>query len=200
MTLSRRELIAAMGTSALCLGVPNVALAQSWREKFGGPPRFNGASSIKSPNPRAVIAMNLITDAVGIERTIGLYSAHITLPRIAGLATTQNGKRYIIYDRRKVPWPQNITPWTSAFLIAHEIGHHVATHNFRKDVPSKRQELEADRFAGFALSRLGASEEQATSYYRGNRGETSSHPTASSSRDFARAGWQLGQRIKRREQ
>ncbi|MEH6715642.1 hypothetical protein [Parasphingorhabdus flavimaris] len=200
MKLSRRTLIGAAGISVIGIGTPGVVSAQSWRGNFGMMPRFKNARSVKPPNPRAEIAMNLITDAVGIERTIKLYSAHITKTRIAGFATTLNGTRYIVYDRAKVPWPETITPWTSVFLMAHEVGHHVAVHNFRKDIQKIRLELEADRFAGFALSRLGATEAQATYYYRGNGPETITHPSSLASTASARAGWKLGERMKRREQ
>jgi hypothetical protein len=50
-------------------------------------------------------------------------------------------------------------------IMAHEIGH-IMHHDFaRKDVPSVTKELEADRFAGYTLSRLGLPRDNITPFY-----------------------------------
>jgi hypothetical protein len=50
-------------------------------------------------------------------------------------------------------------------IMAHEIGH-LMHHDFsRPDVPSVTKELEADRFAGYTLSRLGLPRDNITPFY-----------------------------------
>ena len=44
-------------------------------------------------------------------------------------------------------------------ILAHEVGHHINGHSLREDLSqyeSRLEELEADEFAGFVLSKLGA--------------------------------------------
>src|SRR5262249_54165234 len=50
-------------------------------------------------------------------------------------------------------------------IMAHEIGH-IMHHDFaRKNVSSVTKELEADRFAGYTLSRLGLPRDNITPFY-----------------------------------
>ena len=59
----------------------------------------------------------------------------------------------LIYDRRLSP---RIGYSGASSVIAHEVGHHYCGHlTFRKGISRYNAESEADRFAGFAASRLG---------------------------------------------
>lgn len=55
------------------------------------------------------------------------------------------------------------TDWGSVSILAHEIAHHLAGHTLQSDGSRPIKELEADRWSGFALAKLGATLEQATS-------------------------------------
>ena len=50
--------------------------------------------------------------------------------------------------------------WASISILAHEIGHHLSGHT-ESQLPEYRFELEADKFSGFILNRMGASIEDA---------------------------------------
>ena len=64
---------------------------------------------------------------------------------------------------------ENTNDWSNLFILAHEVGHHINGHSIDillygadvVDTPSlekkRKQELEADEFAGFVLAKLGAS-------------------------------------------
>ncbi|MCG2612764.1 hypothetical protein LZZ85_00675 [Terrimonas sp. NA20] len=76
-----------------------------------------------------------------------------------------NGIRYIFYDPQFIK--QLIEPetdnWALLAILAHEIGHHLCGHTLRSadNELHRRNELEADEFAGAIMARLGASEKQA---------------------------------------
>ncbi len=81
------------------------------------------------------------------------------------LATTIGKQRFILYS---TTFLENFkkdanTRWAAFCVLAHEIGHHLSNHNLEETDPAirKRYELEADRFAGGILFRLGASLEEA---------------------------------------
>ena len=49
--------------------------------------------------------------------------------------------------------------WSNMAILAHEVGHHINGHTLSGDLSqyeSRLEELEADEFAGFVLSKLGA--------------------------------------------
>ena len=85
------------------------------------------------------------------------------------VATAYKGIRYILYDRQFMNSISNGNNWGNLFILAHEVGHHINGHSldlvlYMAEVvePStlalkRQQELEADEFAGFILSKLGGS-------------------------------------------
>jgi tetratricopeptide (TPR) repeat protein len=100
--------------------------------------------------------------------------------------TGEDGIRYIVVDRN---WIGNISnnDWHKISILAHEIGHHLSGHTIKKTFSyseSRQQEIEADKFSGFILSKLGASLIQAQSAINylvsNNQDDTySTHPTKS---------------------
>ena len=86
------------------------------------------------------------------------------------VAVVYKGQRYILYDREFMnSLSRGVnTYWTNMFILAHEIGHHINGHSLDlllytnevvnpKSLEEKRkQELEADEFAGFVLGKLGS--------------------------------------------
>lgn len=160
-------------------------------------PRFRGTTNVGAPATSAVRVLNHICDVVGIRKNITLYAANIHTSAIA-FAAMRNGRRYIVYDR-KLPWPSNDLDWKSVKVMAHEVGHHLGTHVFNREYSGHERELEADRFAGFALSRMGASLQQASSWFSWDWPGTPTHPSASRRRAALQEGWRLGEAMKRRE-
>lgn len=87
------------------------------------------------------------------------------------LAVTYKGNRYILYDKNFMKLINDYSDdWSSMFILAHEVGHHINGHT-RDAALSKildetslekqrQEELEADKFAGFVLAKLGATLEQ----------------------------------------
>lgn len=81
------------------------------------------------------------------------------------LATTIGKRRYILYS---TAFLENFkkeanTAWAAYSVLAHEIGHHLSNHDLEQTNPRvrKQYELEADKFSGGILYRLGATLEEA---------------------------------------
>ena len=91
------------------------------------------------------------------------------------LATSFKGVRYILYDKDFMDSLDSGDNWTNLFILAHEVGHHINGHSLdlllyvaeaiegETLVNQRKQELEADEFAGFILAKLGATLGQASS-------------------------------------
>ncbi len=78
-------------------------------------------------------------------------------------AYVKNGTRYIIIDDQ---WIRSIegNNWFITGILAHEIGHHLCGHTISNGYISledkRKRELEADKFAGFILKAIGATQDQ----------------------------------------
>ena len=109
------------------------------------------------------------------------------------IAASYKGIRYIFYDRDFMSSLNSGNNWENLFILAHEVGHHINGHSLDlvlyaakvvepKTLANKRkQELEADEFAGFILGKLGATLRQTSAVMNliaSNKDDTySSHPS-----------------------
>jgi len=124
---------------------------------------FSNFDSLEEANE----TLELILDAAGLSKNFSLFPCD-GIPNAA--AFTFNGDRYIFYNKDFMSNIKNKTNEISnIFILAHEVGHHVNYHT--KDlllamsgdlkIPAlsekRKQELEADEFAGFVMARLGYS-------------------------------------------
>ena len=121
----------------------------------------NVMSDIKAEN-----ALDKILDVIGVSKNFTL----IPCDKISNaVATAYKGTRYILYDKNFMSLiSQNTNDWSSLFILAHEVGHHINGHSLdillyasdAVDIPTlekkRKQELEADEFAAFVLAKLGA--------------------------------------------
>lgn len=111
------------------------------------------------------------------------------------LATTEGKERYILYSTTFLESFKKDaqTAWAAYCVLAHEIGHHLSNHNLEETDISKRKvfELEADKFAGAALYKLGANllEAQAGIKTFALEGDTKTHPSARTRLEAIAVGW-----------
>ena len=136
-----------------------------------------------------------------ILRVLGLAPNFIMVPcpNIANCAavTLNDGFRYIVYDREFMQKISNAASndWTSISILAHEIGHHLQGHTLRRtgNEESRKMELEADRFSGFVLQKLGAklTDAQAAMNAIGHPEDDSysSHPAKFKRLNAIKEGW-----------
>jgi len=126
------------------------------------------------------------------------------------VAVAYKGQRYILYDR---DFMNSLTKgnnkyWSNMFILAHEVGHHINGHSldvmlYSKDVinpkslfTKRKQELEADEFAGFVLAKLGATLKQTSEVLLNlpsiSNENTSTHPSRDKRITSVRIGFKKG--------
>ena len=114
-------------------------------------------------NSKGYESLEKILSVVGLSSRFVLLSCS-NIDNAA--AVSYKGIRYIIYDPEFLNSIDNGNNISNLFILAHEIGHHVNGHTLDwtlSDVDEellslsnqRREELEADEFAGFVLAKLG---------------------------------------------
>jgi len=113
-----------------------------------------------SSDADADAAIRLITDAAGLAPNFIILAGDV--PNACAVSIYNN--RYIIYNQTFL---YNITKrinyWGSLSILAHEIGHHLNGHTLLPGGSRPSIELEADKYSGFILAKLGASLDDAQS-------------------------------------
>ena len=107
----------------------------------------------------AQTAMNRIMTYTGLPANFEIKAADV--PNAA--AVINGDKRLILYNQYfmlRIRDETN-TDWSAISILAHEIGHHLSGHTLGSIGSRPDKELEADRFSGFVLFRMGATLEQA---------------------------------------
>lgn len=123
---------------------------------------YGKLNSIVDNDPTLEKYINLITKQVGLERNFILIKADYISNCFA---TNIDGIRVIVYDNVFIQnlSKTNNSKWVYLSILAHEIGHHLQGHTILKPRSYKEMrdfELEADKFSGFIMQRLGATLEQ----------------------------------------
>ena len=162
-------------------------------------PTFDYVPTLLDPAPEAIQAVNWITQTVGVLPNFDVLQGAFKTKVIA-FAAIRKGRRYVVYDSDEFSWQAGRTNWIETGIMAHEIGHHLGGHTAGIGDTDWDQELEADRFAGFALSRLGARLDQALLWTAElNEAGTKTHPPRVQRIEAAEAGWRHAEAMKQRE-
>ena len=111
-----------------------------------------------------------------------------------------DGKRVVIYNPEfidKVQRGKGQPSWETLSVLVHEIGHHLLGHMFVQDGNFPARELEADKFSGFLLYRMGATLKEAQANIRtmAQEKETSSHPGRSRRLVAVEQGWKAARAV-----
>lgn len=108
-------------------------------------------------------------------------------------AAVVEGQRYIVYDGNFMKRVEDLTntDWSAISIIAHEIGHHLQGHTIDGRGSRPEKELEADKFSGFVMHRLGATLEEASVAIvaLGDDRATPTHPAKATRINAIRKGW-----------
>lgn len=195
MGLNRRTLLAGLGAQCLC---SQAAIASTFGDGLRplcglnvAYPSFDRTSALAAPAPEAVQAVKLLTDVVGIEANFEVVEGTFVKKVLAFAAVRQN-QRYIVYDKDEFWFESGRTNWISVGILAHEVGHHLAAHTYVSGASNHARELEADRFAGMALGRLGATIDQARAWAIGlSEAGSKTHPPRADRLVAIREGWDL---------
>ncbi|MCP2038174.1 hypothetical protein [Chryseobacterium sp. HSC-36S06] len=148
------------------------------------------------PNDREVNQIETILNFTGLSKNFEVYSAPIE----NAVAVMIDNKRSILYDPRLLNHADTNSNfyWSSMSILAHEIGHHLQGHTLDKYGSTPDKEIEADKFSGHVLFKMGASLEQAIAAINryGSDTDSESHPSKQKRIAAIKSGWEsaAGQR------
>jgi hypothetical protein len=102
---------------------------------------------------------------VNIIRETGLAQNFVILPGEVNdvVAYIENNERILAYNPEFMDKVKGDTTWRGISVLAREIGHHLGNHKLEDGKPSVTEELDADKYAGFVLQKMGATVEEAIS-------------------------------------
>jgi len=130
-----------------------------------------------------------IMDVIGLESNFKIKEANV--PNVE--ADIRRHQRYILYNPEFIRQVNNATQdkWASIFILAHEIGHHLNGHTTLGVNSRPEIELEADKFAGFALCKMGATLAQAqlAMHFIANSEASKTHPARMDRLAAIAKGW-----------
>jgi hypothetical protein len=137
-------------------------------------------------------AERLIADVMkhtGLPQNFEVLAANV--PNAA--AVIQERKRVILYSQSFVSdiVRRTGTEWAATSIMAHEIGHHLSGHTLENTGSRPDLELEADKFSGFTLYKMGGTLEEAKAameFAASDRG-SSTHPPKSARLAAIHNGW-----------
>jgi hypothetical protein len=100
---------------------------------------------------------------VNIIRETGLAQNFVILPGNVKnvVAYVQDNERILEYNPEFMQQLEGDTNWHGISVLAREIGHHLSHHELKNGASTIAEDLEADRYAGFVLQKMGASLEEA---------------------------------------
>ena len=125
---------------------------------YSGTLDITSAYSFKSDN-EAEAALNKIMKSTGLPTNFALVAADVD----NAAAVIHDHKRYILYNQKFMDEVRKKTKseFGALSILAHEIGHHLSGHTLLVKEARPELELEADRFSGFILAKMGATMEDA---------------------------------------
>lgn len=150
--------------------------------------------SVTFSDYEAQTALNRILSVSGLPTNFTLVSGNIpnACATVKYNESTKSLDRFIIYNptfMNRIKSRSN--DWSALSILAHEVGHHLSGHSLRSGGSRPDLELEADKFSGFVLQKLGASIEEATSAMNlmTNTEGSATHPSKFLRLSAIREGW-----------
>lgn len=139
---------------------------------------------------------------------VGKVMAYTGLPQnfVVSEGPVPNALAVILLDKQRVPqrviafnrdFMRDVgratggNPWAPVSIMAHEIGHHLSGHTITAGRSQPPIELEADKFSGYVLYKMGAGLADATRAMKTIAGdaESATHPARAQRLDAIGAGW-----------
>ncbi len=96
---------------------------------------------------------------VNVIRETGLAQNFVILPGNVEQVTAfiKNNERILEYNPEFMQTLSGDTNWYGISVLARQIGHHLSNHELKNGEATFTEELEADKYAGFVLQKMGAS-------------------------------------------
>jgi hypothetical protein len=191
--MNRRNAIKSLAGSAAFCACHNRVFGQQelvadWRCSFNGE-QFDDTIYTYASNEEAVTVVAKILKHTGLNQNFEIQAANVP----NAMATIRGDKRYILYNQEFMRGIKNATKtdWSGTSILAHEIGHHLQGHTIQAGGSRPVIELEADKYSGFVLQRMGASIDQSKAAMEalGNDAGSSTHPKKRDRLVAIVAGW-----------
>ena len=134
-------------------------------------------------------AIKRIVEHTGIEPNFIILAANVP----NATATIVGEQRAIFYNQEfmlRIKDATN-TDWAAISILAHEIGHHLQGHTIQSRGSRPEIELEADKYSGFVLQKMGATLDQALTAMNtfGSDQGSATHPPRSARLAAITNGW-----------
>lgn len=146
---------------------------------------------LEAASPRELEQIQSIMGVIGLPQNFKIFRGNGISN---AFATLINNQRIIVYNKDMFSQIDKLSEsyWASMFILAHEIGHHLAFHMSDEGNPIQ-DELEADKFAAETLFKMGADSNQVLSAvgsrFISNRQDTKTHPSKSRRLAEVKKGW-----------
>jgi hypothetical protein len=98
-------------------------------------------------------ALKRIMKYTGLPANFTIRAANVS----NACAVIDGSNRYILYSQEFMEKQDN---WAKISILAHEIGHHLSGHTLEAGGSRPPIELEADKFSGFVLAKMGATADE----------------------------------------
>ena len=204
MTMTRRSMLLGATATLTCgpacanPATPAPLAADDILCHYAAVPSFRGTTVIRPPKEAAQNAVQAIVDLIGMRSVFNLYEADFSHGGIA-FAAVRDRSRYVVYDAKWFPIDKVGLAWYMVSIFGHEIGHHIYSHTKRVGENHHRNELDADRFGGWVVARLGGTEKDAIAFTpRLREEETRTHPARDDRVEAYLEGWKAGRKLFRR--
>lgn len=152
-------------------------------------------SQSQTADAEAELIMDQIMSQMQLKRIFKIRKCSSIGNAIATIQPDENNNQspYILYDPQWLKEMANAskTDWASIGVMAHEVGHILSYHALNKKGSNPRWEVDADRFAGSTLARMGSTLDEAQSMFQNyNQLEDSrTHPGKNKRMEAVKTGW-----------
>ena len=203
MLLTRRKMVLGLLSCPVC-GQLSSAEAETGKDEsdewkmicaMKQVPGIGAVENTRDGKPEANRAIGWIMDLVGMRPRIRILEADFKVDNVAR-AVIRGSQRYVVYDTKWFTFEDNRVSWYSIYILGHEIGHHIYGHTHGFESGRHRAELDADRFGGWVVARLGGRLDQAVAFTRvfSEKG-SKSHPPRNDRIAAIQEGWQAGKNV-----
>ncbi len=126
-------------------------------------------------------ALARIMQVTGLPTNFNIMAANVpNACAVIKCPTSSTCERYILYNQDFMLKVRDLTRtnWSEISILAHEIGHHLSGHTLDNLGSRPEIELEADKFSGFVLGKMGATlaDAKAAMELIGSSSGSSTHP------------------------